>query len=134
MTYKEQCRNKEWKFPIVIQDDNSVSNLIHIHPLKQKIVHNIIHDLQNKNLLQYINRLIVFGSSITMACRPSSDLDIAVDIQPLPIETVNKIYDSIGENTDWNCDVLWIHRLKTSDRIYSEIMKGQVIYTGQLDS
>jgi len=52
---------------------NYGSPYIYIHPYKQHVVKTIVD-----NTFPEISQIIVFGSSITTACKPYSDVDICV--------------------------------------------------------
>ncbi|MCL1877621.1 MAG: nucleotidyltransferase domain-containing protein [Defluviitaleaceae bacterium] len=46
---------------------------IYIHPYKQKIVSDIV-----ERAFDEISQLVVFGSAVSLACKPHSDVDICV--------------------------------------------------------
>ena len=64
-----------WKFWNSIPMD-SFDYVNKIHPLKQKIVKEIVDAAKEDS---YVNRLIIFGSSIRYDCNVTSDLDICID-------------------------------------------------------
>lgn len=72
--YKTLSGQKGWKFNVV--SDRHFKNIQYIHPLKQKIIADIVEKAKN---CPEIKRLIVFGSSITNKCDFQSDLDICID-------------------------------------------------------
>lgn len=48
-----------------------------IFPTKQRLVYNIVNEFKNNNILE---KIIIFGSSITDKVKPTSDLDIAIKL------------------------------------------------------
>lgn len=46
---------------------------IYIHPYKQKIVHEVV-----ARAFEEITQLIVFGSAVSPACKPYSDVDFCI--------------------------------------------------------
>lgn len=68
-------KSKNWKFNRVISD-NAFKNVNRIHPLKQKMVAQIV-DQAKKD--QAVRRIIIFGSSTRYDCDITSDLDICID-------------------------------------------------------
>lgn len=68
-------KSKNWNFNRVV-DSASFKNVNKIHPLKQKIVKDIIAAAhKDKN----VRKIIIFGSSTRYDCDVTSDLDICVD-------------------------------------------------------
>lgn len=114
IAYKEH-KNYKVKRRIVSDYFNNVSL---IHPLKQKQVFKLISNLKgNKN----INKIVIFGSSVTNRCRTGSDLDFYVDMSEQV--DLNKLLPSILSNYDyWN-------NYTVDKRLLSEIeKKGVVVY------
>lgn len=74
-----------WNFNSVVSD-SSFSHVNKIHPLKQKIVKELVDFARHD---ESVSRIIVFGSSTKYYCSPFSDLDICVD-------WVADCYDSEG--------------------------------------
>ena len=70
-------KSKNWKFNRVV-DSTSFRNVSRIHPIKQKLVRDIVDVARND---QGVKRIIIFGSSIRYDCDITSDLDICVDWQ-----------------------------------------------------
>jgi len=46
---------------------------IYIHPYKQNVVSEVV-----KNVFKEVNQIIVFGSAVSLACKPHSDVDLCV--------------------------------------------------------
>lgn len=132
MTYKEQCRGQICNFFIIteVSDHLPIQNLSRVHPLKQKPVVRIFEELLNKNLLNKIETIILFGSSITKACNMKSDLDIALRLLPHEnkLENKNPVYDIIGECSDWNFDIIFLDKIGHEGRLYKNIMNGVTLY------
>lgn len=68
-------KSNNWKFNRVVSD-NAFKNVNRIHPLKQKMVAQIV-DQAKKD--QAVRRIIIFGSSTRYDCDITSDLDICID-------------------------------------------------------
>jgi predicted nucleotidyltransferase len=68
-------KSKNWKFNSVV-DNSSFSNVNKIHPIKQRIVKDIVNNARNDN---NVKRIIIFGSSTRYDCDVTSDLDICID-------------------------------------------------------
>lgn len=56
------------------QDESRFPVLQEIHPLKRAEVEKIL----NSNIPADVHKIIVFGSSVTIHCKPTSDLDFCV--------------------------------------------------------
>lgn len=132
MTYKEQCRGQISNFFIITELPSHlhIHNFNRVHPLKQKMTIQIIEELSNKNLLNKIETIILFGSSITKACGMKSDLDIAFKLLPHDdeLKTKNIVYDIVGECSDWNFDLFFLDRINPDGRFYKNIMNGVILY------
>lgn len=68
-------KSKNWKFNCIVSD-TAFKNVNRIHPLKQKMVAQIV-DQAKKD--QAVRRVIIFGSSTRYDCDITSDLDICID-------------------------------------------------------
>ena len=76
MTTKEYLtarKDKNWKFNSIV-DKNSFRGVNRIHPIKQKMVSEIVKAARND---AEVSRIIIFGSSIRYDCDVTSDLDIS---------------------------------------------------------
>ena len=135
MTYKEQCRGQICNFFIIteVPDHLPIQNLSRVHPLKQKLIIQIFEELQNKKLLNKIESMILFGSSITQACNMKSDLDMALQLLPdeNTRENKNPVYKIIGECADWNCNIFFLDKIGHKGRFYENVMNGVTLYNGQ---
>lgn len=65
----------DWKFSFIV-DRDSFKNVNRIHPLKQKLVKEIVSEAKDD---AEVKRIIVFGSSTRYDCDINSDLDICID-------------------------------------------------------
>lgn len=68
-------KSKDWKFSEIV-DADAFQKVNKIHPLKQKMVKDIVDVAQND---EYVNKIIIFGSSTRYDCDITSDLDICID-------------------------------------------------------
>jgi predicted nucleotidyltransferase len=68
-------KSKNWRFKKIVNED-SFMNVNRVHPLKQKLVRNIVEEAKKENV---VKRIIIFGSSIRYDCDITSDLDICID-------------------------------------------------------
>ncbi len=78
MTTKEYLtarKDKNWRFNSIV-DKNSFQEVNRIHPIKQKMVSEIVKAARND---EEVLRIIIFGSSIRYDCDITSDLDICID-------------------------------------------------------
>ena len=73
--YLQARKAKDWKFNRVV-NKNSFLSVNRIHPMKQKIVEEIVNAAKSdKN----VKKIIIFGSSTRYDCDITSDLDICID-------------------------------------------------------
>lgn len=70
-------KSKNWKFNRIVSD-NAFKNVNRIHPLKQKMVAQIVDQAKKDPA---VRRIIIFGSSTRYDCDITSDLDICIDWQ-----------------------------------------------------
>ncbi|MCD7955763.1 MAG: nucleotidyltransferase domain-containing protein [Lachnospiraceae bacterium] len=100
--------------------DTSMVNVI-----KRKEVERVIQIARKTGV---VRRLIIFGSAVTDDCREESDVDMCLDIS---CETSDKrlrrpMYD-FNEACDFNCDILFYHKL--GEKLRKEIdSKGVAVY------
>ncbi|MDO4961670.1 MAG: helix-turn-helix transcriptional regulator [Eubacteriales bacterium] len=109
-------------FPIVCDDEHI--DMSRIYPTKQRLVKSVIDQVRPDKRL---NKLILFGSSITMRCCRDSDIDFAVGLADCSDLAKNEISEQIQTICDWNADILWLDRLVPSERVYMDIQKGMVL-------
>lgn len=116
-------KQKEYRteFPVVAM--HHIVPVKNIYPTKQQMAIDIHNSLTNDSR---VVSAVLFGSSVTMKCRPESDLDIAVRLGEDYIDkgTKNEISEKIQEIADWNADIVWYDKIKPTDLIYRNIMKG----------
>jgi predicted nucleotidyltransferase len=72
--YLKARKSKDWKFNRIV-DSSSFRNVNRIHPIKQKIVKEIVDEAKKD---YEVERIIIFGSSIRYDCDITSDLDICI--------------------------------------------------------
>lgn len=102
-----------WK----IMEGCNFKNCSHIFPTQQRDVQNLLKCWEkDKN----VDKVIIFGSSVTSACNPWSDIDVFVQVKH-PVDKFNKP-DCVVPFDIWtNFDV--------DDRLLAEILKtGVVVY------
>lgn len=73
--YLIRRKSSDWKFNTVV-DKNSFQHVNKIHPLKQKLVKDIVQVAKNDDS---VKKIIVFGSSTRYDCDITSDLDLCID-------------------------------------------------------
>lgn len=92
-------------------------NCEHIFPTQQNDVSNLI-DLQKDD--SNVEKIIIFGSSVTSACNPWSDIDVYMQVKE-PVNRIKKPKCVVPFDIWTNYDV--------DDRLLAEIMeKGVVVY------
>ena len=110
------------KFPMITKGD---STLQYVFPSKQKAAQAAI-DLAKAD--SRIERLILFGSAVTMNCGVTSDIDIAIDAPDVSEEEFLKIARSFYLGVPSELDMVHYNRI-TSPLLKSEIdRKGAVMY------
>lgn len=122
----DENKDKVYYFPKVVNNDNYPCN--RIHPLKQKVINEIYLYIAN---LDYIDELIIFGSSVNISCTKKSDIDIAIKLKDnfFKREVQNELSEKIQELTNYNSDIIWLNTLDKSSRLYHNInTKGVKIY------
>ena len=98
-----QYRNhnkKSMVFPLIVQGDE---NLKYVFPSKQS---DVLKAISLAKLDERINRLIVFGSAVTMRCGINSDIDIAIDAPDVGEDDFEKIARSFYLGIDSEVDVV----------------------------
>lgn len=73
--YLIRRKSSDWKFNTIV-DKNSFQHVNKIHPLKQKLVKDIVQVAKNDDS---VKKIIVFGSSTRYDCDITSDLDLCID-------------------------------------------------------
>lgn len=117
----DEQRNYRTTFPTV--HNHSTVPVKYIYPLKQRDIINIHEAVKDDTR---INNIILFGSSVTMRCTKSSDIDLSVRLNPDYIDNTvkNDISDKIQEACNYNADIIWFDRINSNDRVYANITKG----------
>ncbi len=110
------------KFPMITKGD---STLQYVFPSKQKAAQAAI-DLAKAD--DRIERLILFGSAVTMNCGATSDIDIAIDAPNVSEEEFLKIARNFYLGVPSELDMVHYNKI-TSPLLKSEIdRKGAVMY------
>ncbi len=125
--YKTRSSLPGWKFKKVVQED--ILNIVYIHPLKQRLVADIVKAAYNDVGVKSIR---VFGSAITNRCDPESDLDLCIEWNfdcydengVLVPETVC-FMRQISLLSNGNCDV--VHYQYLGGTVVEEAAKGGVL-------
>jgi predicted nucleotidyltransferase len=93
---------------------------IYIHPYKQMIVRNVV-----EKVFSDITQLIVFGSSVSLTCKPYSDVDICVigNFDGIRLGELRVKGEAI-DFVHYPC----INELQKDKRLFNEIKKGVRIY------
>lgn len=103
------------KWNIVIKEP--FMNCDRIYPLQQRKISELIAYLKdNKN----VQKIIIFGSSVTSRCNINSDVDIYVELKEKENLLKDKYFNFLYD--------LWTN-FDVDDRLYNEIQKkGVVVY------
>ena len=110
------------KFPMVTKGD---STLQHVFPMKQRAAQAAI-DLAKSDAR--IERLILFGSAVTMNCGTSSDIDIAIDAPGISDDEFLKIARAFYLGVPSELDMVHYNKI-TNSLLKSEIdRKGVNVY------
>lgn len=127
--YIEKSNQRQWVFPLVA--DGKVKNIRKIHPLKQKLVCDIVSLAKQDD---GVREIIVYGSATSNRCHEGSDLDICIawnfdcfDEEGVYVPAAAKLLREVSITGDGHVDVMpytsWI-----SEDVVREIKKGVVIY------
>jgi len=102
------------KFKICIP--NYFENCEYIHPLQQRKVSELVNYLKDN---ENVNKIIIFGSSVTNSCHNYSDVDIYLDLKENK-RVINKAFDFVFDK---------ITNFMADDRLMKEInTKGVTVY------
>ena len=91
-------------------------NVARIFPTQQRDVYTLIQSYTRE---PSVRRIIIFGSSITSACNPWSDIDVYVELDKeknLPASGVTEVPVDLWTN------------YSVDKHLYSEIKKGVTVY------
>lgn len=109
-------------FPLVVSGNES---LRHIFPSKQEDTQTAIALAQTEEKIQ---RLIVFGSAVTMQCGTASDLDIAVDAPDISDDEFRKLARKFYLGISSELDLIHYNAIR-SPLLKDEIQKkGVIVY------
>lgn len=97
--------------------NSDVKNITSIFPLKQKTVIKIVELAQQ---CPGISRIIIFGSSITAACNPWSDVDVYIERDTNETTPLGTFSDAL--------DIWYNDSVSPAEDLYENIMKGVVVY------
>ncbi len=127
--YKTESSKRTWKFNKVA--DTDVENIEYIHPLKQKLVSEIV---EAARLDKGVKSLRVFGSAITNQCDFESDLDICIDwnfdcydAEGVLVPEAASFLNIISVLTKGNCDVVHFKYLEGTV-VEHDAKKGVIVY------
>ena len=102
------------QFPLV--SGVSDSRLSRVYPLMQLDVQNILEECAEYNV-----GVILFGSSITMLCNLTSDIDICIETEKYDLDLFYEVQRKIQLRSKHPCDVLYYNDLQESDKVLNEI-------------
>lgn len=108
------------KFPMVINGD---SILQYVFPSKQKAAQSAINLAKADSRIE---RLILFGSAVTMNCGATSDIDIAIDAPNISEEEFLKIARNFYLGVPSELNIVHYNRI-TSPLLKSEIDRNGVV-------
>lgn len=109
-----------YKFPVVIKSE--LNFMSQIHPLKQKIVMDIVEKYCNVSGL----KITLFGSSISERCGIRSDIDLAIKLSVVDDKKFYSVMREVSELCNGEADVLFYNTI-TNARLLEEINNGIVI-------
>lgn len=121
-TYDEYC-NAQFRFKNKY-DCIYIDEITRVHPLKQNLV---IEICSHEYLQKHCKEIVIFGSSTSMKCNSTSDLDICIDLKDDTIEQKNMIETIIGKITNWNYDVIYKKDIE-KEKINKNIKEGAVVW------
>lgn len=105
-----------WDFPIM--SGVSFPNANRVHPLMQRRVEKLIHELSKD---QNIRRLILFGSSLEFQCSSTSDIDLYIE----KLEPEKKL----AYLPELDCETDIITNLPPDNKLYQKIeLTGLVLF------
>lgn len=130
LEYLKLRKLPSWKFTTIV-DKEAFKNVNKIHPLKQKLVKEIVSKAKND---KEVKRIIVFGSSTRYDCDITSDLDICIDwYSPCYDEEgvlkpfTRSMRKAISSITKGLADVVNYNYLNDTD-IADAVNKGVIVY------
>jgi predicted nucleotidyltransferase len=100
----------------ILEENDRFQNANHIFPTQQRDVASIIKEWEKDSR---IKKITIFGSSVTSACNPWSDVDIYVELNSDFYPRIPKIENPADVFTNFEVD----------DRLLEEINRtGVVVY------
>lgn len=96
--------NSMYTFPIVEKHLNSIKNIEHIHPRKQRIV---------EKILKEVPVISIFGSATRWDCNEKSDIDLLLNINDISMNK-EEVFNKLARIVDSNFDILWEDEIKNS--------------------
>lgn len=108
------------RFPLV--DGVRESKYAAVYPLMQKEVKTIVEVLSNYNV-----EIKIFGSSVTMLCNITSDLDVCIRTKDTDLELFYEIQKIILKSVSVECDVIYYNSLSECDKIKCEIDEKGIV-------
>lgn len=122
-TFEEYCEENIFEFPIIVKSE--FKEMKRIHPQKQYQISQIYNEFKDYSLIQ---KIIIFGSTISMKCNIYSDLDLAIKLTQNTSSAKNIVSEKIGLITDWNYDIIWLDDTDLSEPIVEKIENGVIIF------
>ena len=99
-----------YTFPVVDKSLQSIYNIEHIHPRKQKLV---------KRILNEIPVISVFGSSIRWDCNEKSDIDLLLNKNDINMSK-DEAFSRLVKIIDSDFDILWEDEIEGSLNKYQK--------------
>lgn len=109
-------------FPVIVK--TGCKNICRIYPLKQKTVAKLFDAALNHNIIE---KIYIFGSSVTGRCNIDSDLDICIDADVSDGMKIYHMQKEIGDICNWNCDIVMYSNI--GERLKKVIQEeGVIVY------
>jgi hypothetical protein len=116
----------------LVRENSRIINLDKINLLKRDLVMDILYSIKDYS---FIDKIIIFGSSIRDDCRKDSDLDIAIkwseecfDEDYVLKSFTLPVYEIISMKTKGNNDVIPIGY---EGNLKEDIEKGVIVYNNE---
>ena len=127
--YKVRSEERTWRFNRVVADN--IQNIEYIHPLKQKIIVDIVKEAKKDKSVRSIR---VFGSSITNRCDLNSDLDLCIewnldcyDSEGVLVPETVSFMRAVAIITKGNYDMVHLQYL-TGTVVENDAKQGVIVY------
>ncbi len=117
---EERCKEEFYLFPVLSDCNGAEFNIARVYPLKQRASYAISKLAKSDARIKHI---CLIGSSVSMKCTNTSDIDLIIQLTKEYETTADKnsVSEAIQDVADWGCDILWYDRLQEEDGIYGEI-------------